>query len=389
MRSGVICHVDMDAFFAAVEVRANPRLKGLPLLIGGGPGGRGVVTTASYPARSFGIRSGMSIREALARCPEAVCLPVDPARYISASETLLGIFETITPLLEPASIDEVFLDLSDLRLDPAGCLELAREIKKKVLNQERLTCSIGLGRNKLQAKMATGLRKPDGLTQLLPGDFEKIFWPRPTGDLWGIGPRTSRQLASLGIRTIGDLARADGRSLERIFGIGGRVAVLMARGEGGGAVVPWYRQDPARSMGHEMTLARDTCDLKPLERHLLLLCDRLARRLRREEFAGHVVILKLRLSDRSLISRQTALARPTDEERVLLVHSRRLLRNNLAGRPVRLIGVGAGHLVRRNDVYPLFEEDRRHRRLVETRDRIRDRFGERVLLPAGVMELLR
>lgn len=385
---GPICHVDMDAFFAAVEVRANPRLQGLPLLVGGGPSGRGVVTTASYPARKFGIRSGMSLREALARCPGAVCVPVDPARYVSASEVLLKLFERFTPAVEPASIDEAFLDLGGLGLDPPRCLDLARRIKRMVLDQERLTCSIGLGRNKLQAKMATRLRKPDGLTQLLPGDFERIFWPRPTGELWGIGPETAGRLARLGIRTIGQLARADERSLQRCFGIAGRVVVRMARGEGGGPVVPYYAGVPARSMGHEITLPRDEPELERLERHLLLLCDKLARRLRRENSAGHTVILKLKWSDRSLITRQVALADATDEERVLLAHARRLLRQNLGGRAARLIGVSAGHLVSRRHVYPLFPGDRRYRNLVEARDRLRNRFGERALLPAGVMPLL-
>lgn len=390
-----ILHVDMDAFFAAVEERADPRLAGRPLLVGGGPAGREVVTTASYPARRFGVRSGMSLREAFRLCPAAVYRPVDPPRYVSASQALIRIFEAFTPALEPASIDEVFLDLAGVAGRVEGQKAIALEIQKRVMRLERLSCSVGLGPNKLQAKMASGLEKPAGLTQLLPGDFARCFSARPTRDLWGIGPQTSALLAALGISTIGALAAAPVPELERLFGVAGRVLPRMAEGEGGGPVVPYYESAAARSMGHEQTLESDECDPERLGRFLLLLSDRLARRLRREGYAGHLVILKLRFADRTTITRQKALAWPVDDERELLRQGRALFTQHYAAlpadarRPVRLIGLSAGHLVATAGVLPLFPEDRKQRTLIEARDRLRDRFGETVLLPAGVLRLFR
>lgn len=389
-----ILHVDMDAFFASVEERADPRLKGRPLLVGGGPAGREVVTTASYPARVHGVRSGMPLREALRRCPGAVYRPVDPARYVSASAALVRLFESFTPALEPASIDEVFLDLSGVADSASRQLELGRSLQRTVLTREALTCSVGLGPNKLQAKMASKLEKPSGLTQLLSGEFERRFHPCPTQDLWGIGPETAVLLARLGISTIGQLARAPEAELVRLFGTAGRVLPRMARGEGGGPVTPYYESAPARSMGHEQTLERDETDPTLLERHLLLLSDRLARRLRREGYAGHVVVLKLRFPDRTTITRQKSLAWPIQDDAALLAHARLLLRAELTARAgtdwaVRLIGLTVGHLVGSADCVPLFPEDVRHRTLTEARDRLRDRFGETVLIPAGVLDLFR
>lgn len=390
-----ILHVDMDAFFAAVEERADPRLAGRPLLVGGGPAGREVVTTASYPARRFGVRSGMSLREAFRLCPGAIYRPVEPARYISASQALMRLFERFTPAVEPASIDEVFLDLSGVAEGAARQLALAHDLQRRVRAVERLSCSVGLGPNKLQAKMGSGLVKPGGVTQLLPGDFARHFARRPTRDLWGVGPQSAALLSSLGIDTIGALAVAPVAPLERLFGVAGRVLPRMAEGEGGGPVVPYYESAAARSMGHEQTLESDEDDPARLGQHLLLLADRLARRLRREGYAGHVVVLKLRFADRSTISRQVSLAWPVDEEREMLRHAHALFARHYVALPaatrppVRLIGLSVGHLVGTAGVLPLFPADRKQRNLVTTRDRLRDRFGETVLLPAGVLRLFR
>ncbi|MDZ4806525.1 MAG: DNA polymerase IV [Candidatus Eisenbacteria bacterium] len=386
---GSIAHVDMDAFFAAVEVRANPRLAGKPLLVGGGPPGRQVVTTASYPARACGIRSGMSLREAQSRCPDAIFLPVDPPRYLSAAESLIRIFKRFTPVVEPASIDEAFLDLSGLPGMIDGGIGTARKIQETVRLEERLTCSIGIGPSKLAAKMATGLNKPDGLTLLQPGDFERIFWSRPTSDLWGVGTESSAALGQIGITTIGQLAVADGESLASVFGVTGRVLVRMANGEGGGPVVPDDSGGAVRSMGHEMTFPRNLSDNTRLQRHLLLLTDKISRRLRRDGWAGFVVTIRIRHSDDATISRQKALACPTDDGRIIYRVSCRLLAANRNGRAIRRLGVSVGHLVRSGASFALFGEDRRARRLDEVSDRLRDRFGESAIMPAGVIALLK
>ncbi len=383
-----IAHVDMDAFFASVEERADPRLKGQPLLVGGGPPRREVVTTASYAARKYGIRSGMSLREAFQRCPEARFRPVDPPRYVAAFEALLAIFESFTPLVEPASIDEAFLDFSGFDLTENGCMEMARGIQSRIHEAEHLTCSIGLGPSKLQAKMASGIHKPGGLTPLLPGDFPRLFWDRPCGDLWGVGPRTTRLLDQSGIRTIGEIAHAPVSLLEGLLGIHGRVLRKMAHGEGGGPVVPRNRETPARSMGHEVTLVRAESQTRVLEMQLLLLCDRLSRRLRRERDSGHTIRLKLKWEDGSSITRQTSRPTPTDDERVILNCARNLLREVHGGRPVRLLGVTVDQLVRDGAPLPLLAEDVRRRAVIEAMDRLRNRFGEASLIPAGVLPLV-
>lgn len=378
----------MDAFFAAIEVRADPRLKGRPLLVGGGPPGREVVTTASYPARQFGIRSGMSLAEARARCPDALFRPVDPPRYLDASSRLLRLFERFTPAVEPASIDEVFLDLAGMPASDSGGLATAKAIQAAVLHDEGLSCSVGIGPNKLQAKMATGLRKPAGITRLGPGDFERLFSGRSPSALWGVGPESDAALRQLGISTIGQLAATDPRRIEAVFGATARVLVRMARGEGGGRVVPWHPDAPVRSMGHEMTFPRDESDPVRLRRHLLLLSDRVSRRLRRDGWAGFVVVLHLSFSDGRRISRQRALAEAVDEEHRICVEAGRLFDEAHAGQGVRLLGVSVAHLVRCGRSYALFPEDRRRREFAAARDRVRNRFGERMLLPAGVLALL-
>jgi len=386
--SGPIAHIDMDAFFAAVEVRANPRLAGKPLLVGGGPAGRQVVTTASYPARVYGIHSGMSLREARSRCPSAIFVPVDPPRYLSASESLFRLFERFTPRVEPASIDEVFLDLSGLARWNDGAIGMARLIQATVFREERLTCSIGVGPTKLAAKMATGLNKPNGITLLQVDDFTRIFWPRPTSELWGVGPESASALAQLGINTIGQLASARAESLAPVFGITSRVLLRMAFGEGGGPVVTCGESRPARSMGHEMTFPRDLSDTTRLQRHLLLLSDKVGRRLRRDGWVGHLVTIRIRSGDGSVMSRQKALATPTADERIIYQVSCRLLEANRRGKAIRLLGVSVGHLVRNGTVYSLLVEDERTRRFDQARDRLRDRFGESSIMPGGVLALM-
>jgi DNA polymerase-4 len=385
---GPIAHVDMDAFFAAVEVRANPKLAGKPLLVGGGPAGREVVTTASYPARRHGIRSGMSLREARARCPGALFQPVDPARYLSASEELVKLFERFTPAVEPASIDEVFLDFDGLPDTGDGGLARARAIQAAVRSEQGLTCSIGLGASKLVARMATALHKPEGLTRLTTADFQRVFWPRATGALWGVGPESEGALRQLGVHTIGQLAATPAARLEPVFGMAARVLVRMAHGDGGGPVVPYFEGLPVRSMGHETTFAVDIAEPRRLERQLLLLADKVSRRLRREGRAGHRVMLKIRFDDGTTITRQKALATPTDDDRLVHRVAVELLLANVAGRPVRLLGLNIGHLVGPGATGWLLEEDRRRQRLGAVRDRLRDRFGESSIIPGGVVALL-
>jgi DNA polymerase-4 len=221
-----------------------------------------VVTTASYPARRFGIRSGMSVREARARCPTAIFLPVDPARYLSASEELIHLFERFTPLVEPASIDEVFLGLEGLTAEADGGLALARAIQSAVRREQRLGCSIGLGETKLMAKMATSLHKPDGLTRLTRGDFRREFWPRPTECLWGVGPESEGALRQLGIGRSASWrhARVPGSKACSASRLRSWFAWRSGRGED--RSFQYFEGLPVRSMGHESTFPVDLVDGK-------------------------------------------------------------------------------------------------------------------------------
>ncbi|MBU1950072.1 MAG: DNA polymerase IV, partial [Candidatus Eisenbacteria bacterium] len=255
-----ILHIDMDAYFAEVEILCNPLLRGKPLIIGGRPGDRGVVATASYEARAFGIRAGMSLTKAEHLCPNAIFLPTDAVKYQSFSIRILKYLLEITPRVEMWSIDEAFLDLSNViepRADrfmmpmPSGngglssrpvretpLFRMASRIRDGIAKEIRLPCSIGGGPNKLVAKMATGLHKPRGLTLLGPRAFRRHFWPRPVEDLMGVGEKTGLFLRRLGFQTIGDLAGADPRPLSHLMGVMAFSIVAGARGEEGSAVVP-------------------------------------------------------------------------------------------------------------------------------------------------------
>jgi DNA polymerase-4 len=382
----MILHVDMDAFFAAVEQLSDPRTLGRPLLVCGDPEGRSVVAAASYEARPFGVHAGMPVRRARALCPEAVLVEGDPVKYVAISLRLLEVFKRFTPLVEPMSIDEAFLDLRGTPYDGARAPEAARALQGAVERETRLTCSVGIGPNKLVAKMASGLVKPRGLTALDLDEFRRRFWPQPAPVLWGIGEKTGEALAAIGIRTIGDLANAPEAALTTLFGVMGPRMRYAARGEDESAIVPYFEGLPNRSMGHEHTLSRDSDDREEIEDLVLGLSDRLARRMRREGYRGKVVVVKMRSADFILRQRQRALPEPTDDERMIARTARLLLRAHWRGDPLRLVGVAMGGLQQNAPaVDPLFERDRHCRRMTMATDGVRDRFGEQALLRAATL----
>jgi DNA polymerase IV len=381
----VILHVDMDAFFAAVEQLADPRLRGQPVLVCGSPVGRSVVAAASYEARPSGVRAGMPVARARRLCPAAILVPGDPAKYVSLSLSLLELFKRYSPQVEPFSIDEAFLDLGGAAGDGEAASRLGRALQAEVERKFSLTCSVGLGPNKLVAKMGSSLMKPRGFTRLTQEGFRQRFWPQPVAVLWGVGEETAKVLATLGVRTIGELANAPEGRLARTFGVNGPRLRWAARGEDSSPVVPYHQGVPNRSMGHEHTLAHDEADPDALEGLVLGLADRVARRLRQEGYVGRVVVLKLRHSDFTTRLRQRALADFTDEERTVARAARALLWENWAGQPLRLVGVTVAGLVKWAGAAPepLFAEDRQYRRMVGAVDRVRDRFGEEALFLAG------
>ena len=377
----------MDAFFASVEQLSDPRLQGLPVLICGDVENRSVVAAASYEARPYGVRAGMPAGVAKRLCPQGIFVPGNPGKYVALSLQILEVFKQITPLIEPMSIDEAFLDLRGTPWDEARALPAAHRIQEEVWERFGLTCSVGLAPNKLMAKMASGLEKPRGVTALTETGFRQVFWRKPVSVLWGIGEKTAAHLGRFGIHTIGELALANPALLSQAFGVVGPRMRHAARGEDAAPVVPYFEGLPNKSMGHEHTLETDESSALVLDRHLVRLVDQTTRRLRREGYRGRQVTLKIRLSDFSTRTRQNTLSEPTDESRPVLSTARALLKDNWGGEPVRLLGVSLSQLLQNYaiDNLDIWEEKIWTRQWMATIDRVRDRFGEHNLCPAAII----
>jgi len=368
----------MDAFYAAVEVRDDPSLAGKPLIIGH-KGRRGVVSTCSYEARRSGVHSAMPSVTAMRLCPDATWLPGRMKRYASVSRSLRRLFASFTPLVEPLSIDEAFLDLTGIALNLDAGRRVADDLRSAIRDEERITGSVGVAPNKFLAKIASDMDKPDGLVVLSREDVPRLLWPLPVRRLWGVGPKMENRLRRLSLTTVGDLAAIPATRLEQA--IGQRAAAhftRLARGEDDRPVVT---DSTARSISEERTYARDLHDPDAIDRSLLARAEGVSRDLRRKELLARTVILKVRTGDFRTVTRSHTLAQATDLTETLVGAARDLFSRKirLAGRGVRLLGVGAGNLVPRGeqqeDLFPE-EADLRARRLARATDAIRTRYGE-------------
>jgi DNA polymerase-4 len=383
----MILLVDMDAFFASVEQAHRPALRGQPVIVCGDPSRRGVVTAASYEARPSGVRAGMPLQEARRLCPEAHYVEGDPEKYVAISLALLNLYLTLTPDVEPFSVDEAFLSVGGTRgtLDEARAI--AADLQRAIESRFGLSASVGIGPNKLVAKMAAGLEKPRGLTALDEEGFRGAFWPQDVQSLWGVGPKLSERLRGLGIATVGDLARAPAEALKAAFGIIGPQLREAAWGKDETPLVPYHEGVEAKSMGHEVTLPEDCDDPAFLEGTLLRLSDQVARRLRTEGYLGRTVAVKLRDRRFTTRIRQRALPEFSSDHRVVFEAARTLWRESWKGDPLRLVGVTVSSLerARPGEQTELFTPDRRAERLREALDRVRDKLGESSLVPAGTL----
>ena len=391
-----ILHLDMDAYFASLEVQACPFLKGRPVVVGALPGTRGVVASASYEARQYGIRAGMPAAQARRMCPQAEFVPCHPALYIDTSRRMLKHLLARTAKVEMFSIDEAFLDITDLLAhdpeSPASWTEseaLAREIAGSIERAFRLTCSIGVGPNKLVAKMAGKLQKPRGITLLGIDAFRGRFWHRPVDDLFGVGEKTSAALMIFGIETVGDLAHTPLDYLRGRFGVFGEALHALAWGEDATPVVAAHATPEAKSMGHEHTLARDIESPDEGLALLLALTERVAGQLRREGCEGRCVTIKLRFSDFSHLTRQRTLPCPTQETRDVYRAAKDLFLRNYCGEGLRLLGLTMGGLIATHGrkQIGLFPEDRRYAEYLEVVDRLRTEHGPQCLQPAGALRI--
>jgi DNA polymerase-4 len=377
-----ILHVDLDAFFAAVEQRDRPELRGRPVIVGGDPGSRGVVSAASYEARKFGVFSAMSLREAVRRCPDGVFLPVDGRRYQQASRDVMAVLRSYTPLVEPISIDEAFLDVTGSYELFGDGPAIARSIKDRVRDEVGLTASVGVATTKLVAKIASDLRKPDGLVVVAPGEEAAFLAPLPISRLWGVGERTGASLAEYGVRTIGDLAGLAPDLVVRRFGKHGASLVSRARGVDAD---PVHDGDPAKSVGHEHTFDVDTRDREVIERTLLAMADGVAARLRSSGTRAGTIAVKIRDSSFRTITRQRTLADPTDMTETIYRVALDLALPEVRGIRVRLLGVSASNLGDREQLGLFSADDPKRRRAVLAADAVRRRYGEDAVTRARLL----
>ena len=385
-----ILHCDLDAFYASVEQRDHPEYRGKPVIVGGGPNERGVVSAASYEARAFGVHSAMPLVQAGKLCPQGIFVPGDAAAYEAASDAVMALFAERTPLVEPISLDEAFLDVTGTAHLFGGPEACGRGIKRDVRDKVGLVLSVGLAANKLCAKVASDLRKPDGFVVVPRGQEQAFLAPLSLKRLWGVGPKTQRVLEDLGMRTIGDLAQADPALLEARLGEHGTTIQQRARGNDDDREVVAQPGDP-KSIGHAHTFDRDTLDRAVIERTLLRLSEGVGRRLRTHELRGRTVTLQLRVAPFETRTRQRTLTEPTADDLRIYETARSLLREALAadrdaGRvsPVRLVGVTASGLVG-GEQLDLFT-GARVSRLNAAMDAVRKRFGDDALDRASARE---
>ena len=367
-----ILHVDVDAFFAAVEQRDRPELRGRPVIVGGDPRGRGVVSAASYEARQFGVHSAMSLAEAARRCPDGVFLPVDGRRYQIASRDVMAVLRRFTPQVEPVSIDEAFLDVTGSAALFGDGAAIAARIKVEVRAAVGLTVSVGVATTKLVAKIGSDLRKPDGLVVVAPGDEATFLAVLPIGRLWGVGEKTATALAEYGVRTIGDLAALPPDVLVRRFGKHGASLGERARGIDAD---PVHEGEPAKSVGHEHTFDVDTSDPEIIERTLLAMSEGVSGRLRSAGVRAATIAVKIRDSSFRTITRQRTLTTPTDLTEPIFATALALARPEVRGIRVRLLGVTASNLGEREQLGLFDTDDPRRRRVIEAADTLRQRYG--------------
>jgi DNA polymerase-4 len=334
-----ILHVDMDAFYASVEQRDNAGLRGKPVAVGGEPGGRGVVAAASYEARAFGVRSAMPMARAVRLCPQLLIVRPDFAKYKSASQTVFGIFRSVTPLVEPLSLDEAYLDVTENAWNEPLGRAVAQRLKAEIKAATGLTASAGVAPNKFLAKIASGWRKPDGLTVIAPERVERFLQQLPVDALWGVGPVTAKKLQAAGIQRVVDVRKADAARLYQVVGSLAEWLIALSHGEDDRAVCP---DRPTKSVSEESTYPEDLVDTETMRSELEGMARAVAASLGRKQLTARTVTIKVRYPDFTTVTRSHTCEPPTCDPARLAERAAALLERTEAGkRPVRLLGVGA------------------------------------------------
>lgn len=374
MNRRTILHVDMDAFYASVEQRDNPALRGKAVIVGAGGDERGVVCAASYEAREFGVHSAMPSRTASKLCPHGIFIYPNMSKYREASRRIMAILSDFTPLVEQLSVDEAFLDVTGSQRQFGDGVAIARQIKSEIKSQTDLTASVGVASNKFLAKLASAFQKPDGLTAISEESKTEFLAPLPVSRIWGVGRATEKLFREIGIHTIGELQRHSLQELRIQFGNSASHLRALAFGEDDRAVEP---DGEAKSVGSEHTFAADTANRDQIKSCLLEQCEEVGSRLRSQKIAARTVQLKLRYSDFTTLTRRRTLACPTQDEMTLYEIARQLLAAEKLGKKrVRLIGVSGTNLVAPEVQTDLFERpDEKRQRLAKAVDELRGKLG--------------
>ena len=371
-----IIHIDMDAFYAAVEQRDRPELISRPVIVGG-LSARGVVSTASYEARRFGVHSAMPMSEARRRCPHGVYLTPDHDRYAAVSSEIRAILNRYSPLIEPLSLDEAFLDVTGMEWLYDSPVTIGRCIKDDIRRELQLTASAGIAPNKFLAKLASDMKKPDGLVLIRPGEEASVLRDLPVSRIWGVGDVTAAALAKRGILTAGQLASADAVQLESVLGRSAREIIGLAQGRDERPVTP---DQPPKSIGNEQTYAEDLYAWETIETELLHLAAKVGWRLRRLSLAAWTVTVKVRLASFRTFTRSRTLPVATNLDEVLYQTARELYATIAVIEGVRLLGLAAGGLQPGEAILSLFDDPRdKQAALHKTVDRLKERFGEAIV----------
>ncbi|WP_442511970.1 DNA polymerase IV [Novipirellula sp. SH528] len=383
----MILHIDMDAFYASVEQRDNPSLRGKPIVVGGSATGRGVVAAASYEARRFGVFSAMPMKTALQRCNHLVVVPVRMEVYAVISRQIREIFNRYTPLVEPLSLDEAFLDVTGCQALFGSAIEIGRQIQQAILSELGLNASVGVAPNKFLAKVASGHAKPRGFTVVEADKVHNFLDPLPINKIWGVGKRAEERLGQIGIYRVADLRNADIDQLTRSMGSGSANHLYaLAWGRDNRAVVP---DREAKSISHETTFHADVSDSEVLQAILLRLTEQVGRRLRRHDRYCNTVTLKLRFSDFQTLARSATLASPSNSTNELWETVRDTLLTRIRiHQPVRLVGMGVSSLVSsRTRQLDLFDDNcSRDAQVDQATDSILDRFGKGAIRRGTTLE---
>jgi DNA polymerase-4 len=373
-----MAHIDCDAFYASVEKRDRPVLRDAPVIVGGGK--RGVVTTCCYIARISGVRSAMPMFKALKLCPQAVVIKPDFTKYRAESRRIMAKLGSLTPLVQPLSLDEAWLDLAGCeRLHGGPAAWVLARVQGEIEREVGITVSVGLAANKFLAKIASDLDKPRGFSVIGAAEARSFLAAKPVAILPGVGPAMVRSLEAHGLRTVGDIARTEPRAMADRFGSHGLRLAQLAQGQDARAVDP---DQDRKSVSAETTFDEDYADLQSLEDRLWPLCEKVARICRRDGIAGRVAVLKLRKADFSIITRRRTLPAPTQTARVLFTTARELLAREINGTAYRLIGIGATDLLEAGTAEgDLFAGDEtRALKSERAMDALRDRFGSAAVL---------